>query len=294
MLIDKGKKTVVLYHSDADGFGSAYAVWKRLGDGATYIPVQYGRPVPAIPEGTVVVAIVDFSYSRSICEDLAQKYELYIFDHHKTAEAELAGLTYARFSIEKSGCGMVWETQCPGEPIPDLLAYVQDRDLWKFDLPYSKEVNLYIATLPWDFAVWDSESCASNFVSNATYAGSAIKAFMDGQMKSALRSVRIMRVGHAEGYWDIPVLNVSENVSEIGNMLCVEYPTHPFSATYCDRKDVRSWSLRSVGEFDVSAVAKSFGGGGHKNAAGFTTDIGWPQVTPDEFILAFESLATPD
>ena len=32
-------------------------------------------------------------------------------------------------------------------------------------------------------------------------------------------------------------------------------------------------SLRSNGEYDVSAIAKAFGGGGHRNAAGFTTDI---------------------
>lgn len=29
------------------------------------------------------------------------------------------------------------------------------------------------------------------------------------------------------------------------------------------------YSLRSRGDFDVSAIAKKFGGGGHKNAAGF-------------------------
>ena len=38
-------------------------------------------------------------------------------------------------------------------------------------------------------------------------------------------------------------------------------------------------SLRSNGEYDVSAIAKAFGGGGHRNAAGFSTDIntllGW-------------------
>ena len=32
-------------------------------------------------------------------------------------------------------------------------------------------------------------------------------------------------------------------------------------------------SLRSNGEYDVSAIAKVFGGGGHRNAAGFSTDI---------------------
>ena len=37
-------------------------------------------------------------------------------------------------------------------------------------------------------------------------------------------------------------------------------------------------SLRSLGHVDVSAVAAIFGGGGHRFAAGFTTDDRVPQV----------------
>ena len=70
------------------------------------------------------------------------------------------------------------------------------------------------------------------------------------------------------------MLNASTNVSEIGNELCRVYPDAPFSATYCDRKGVRSWSLRSVGDFDVSEVARRYNGGGHRNSAGFATEIG--------------------
>ena len=32
-------------------------------------------------------------------------------------------------------------------------------------------------------------------------------------------------------------------------------------------------SLRSNGSYDVSAIAAAFGGGGHRNAAGFSTNI---------------------
>jgi len=54
------------------------------------------------------------------------------------------------------------------------------------------------------------------------------------------------------------------------------YPDAPFSVSYCDRADgKRSYSLRSRNGFDVSVVAKAFGGGGHHKegkggAAGFT------------------------
>ena len=56
----------------------------------------------------------------------------------------------------------------------------------------------------------------------------------------------------------------------MGNELCNLYPESAFSASYCDRADgLRTYSLRSNGEFDVSVIAKQFGGGGHRNAAGF-------------------------
>lgn len=282
-------EVTVLYHEDADGFASAYVVWTIYKDSANYIGVQYGRPVPEIPEGTKLLLVVDFSYSREICEDLAAKYDLRVYDHHKTAEKELDGLEYALFNKGLSGCGLVWKALYPIKEMPKLLQYVQDRDLWKFELPASDIVNMYIATLPWDFNLWHSQAYFDGFVRNAAMAGSAIKAFRDGQIEGTLRDVRIMRMHFSDDtFYEIPVVNCSTNISEVGNRLCAEYQESPFSASYCDRRDVRSWSLRSVGEFDVSEVAKKFGGGGHKNAAGFTTDIGWPSHTGDEFITYFE------
>jgi oligoribonuclease NrnB/cAMP/cGMP phosphodiesterase (DHH superfamily) len=68
-----------------------------------------------------------------------------------------------------------------------------------------------------------------------------------------------------------------------------------YAISLCDRKDLTSElgskilekfeninyvmliydggiALRSVGDFDVSEIAKKYGGGGHKNAAGFLND----------------------
>lgn len=278
------KSTAVLYHADADGFGAAYALWTVLGDSANYIPVQYGQPVPEIPVGTSKVYIVDFSYDRATCQALSEKYDLVILDHHKTAEEALNGLPFAEFDMTKSGCRMAWEhTWHSDTEVPDILRYVEDYDLWKFELPYSKEVNLYIASMPWDFKVWDKFD-----LHTAITAGKAIRGFRDEQIKSALKSVRMMRLEIGDGTYDVPMVNASTNISELGNVLCEAYPDAPFSVSYCDRETVRSWSLRSVGDFDVSAVAKAVGGGGHKNAAGFSTDLWWPQMHTDAFIKAFE------
>lgn len=275
----------VLHHNDTDGFGAAYAIWTVRPD-AVCIPVQYNQSVPEIPAQTTDLMVVDFSYDRQTLEALAAKYKLMVLDHHKTAQQDLEGLHYAHFDMTKAGCRLAWEhTWFNIKPLPDILRYVEDRDLWKFELPFSEEVNLYIASLPWDFDVWD------NFdLDTAVLAGKAIKSFRDNQIQSALKNVRRMQLTVNGCRYEVPVVNASANISELGNEMCKAYPEAPFSVSYCDRQDVRSWSLRSIGEFDVSAVAKEFGGGGHRNAAGFPTELGWPMTYSEAFLKGFEEV----
>lgn len=290
-------KILVLHHADADGFGAAYAFNTTLKptDEVTYTPVQYGQEPPDV-SGYDFLYILDFSYKRSVMEELYAKMDgrMYCIDHHKTAQAELEGLPYCLFDMEKSGAGLTWAFCWPNDThLPTILAYVQDRDLWKFDLPDSKAVNAYIATLEWDFGVWDQFDLAT-----AKSAGTAILAFQQRQVEGRLKDVKMVSLVtiqdelwqraelphpyifdtrcndedrvHPRGV-DIPTVNASENISELGEAMCHAYPDAPFSMSYCDRADgSRSYSLRSRNGFDVSVVAKAFGGGGHKASAGFT------------------------
>jgi bifunctional oligoribonuclease and PAP phosphatase NrnA len=45
-----------------------------------------------------------------------------------------------------------------------------------------------------------------------------------------------------------------------------------------DGRAARKVSLRSTGEADVSAIAREHGGGGHARAAGFSTDLTYPEL----------------
>ena len=276
------KRVTVLYHRDADGFGAAYAAWKKFGDEAEYISVQYGEPVPGISPETRRLFIVDFSYPAETIRLLQELYpSVVVLDHHKTA-LPLKELPGCYIDMDKAGCQLTWEFLHDKAPLPTILYYVADRDLWKFEAPQSENVNLYIAAMPWEFALWDAFE-----LDRAVAGGNAIKAFRDAQVEGALRNVRMITLA---GY-EVPCVNAGENISELGNKLCLAYPEASFSVSYCDRKDCRSWSLRSVGEFDVSAVAKLFGGGGHRNAAGFSTELFWPEVHGKAFTEAFEKLA---
>ena len=145
---------LVLYHADClDGFGAAWAIWKRVPT-AQFIPVTHGMPPPAGLPGRHLV-IVDFSYPRPTLESIASEAaSLKVLDHHITAEKALAGLPFAYFDQKKSGAVLAWEW-AHDVPTPWLLQYIQDKDLWQWALPNSREINAALASYPFDFQVWD-------------------------------------------------------------------------------------------------------------------------------------------
>ena len=77
------------------------------------------------------------------------------------------------------------------------------------------------------------------------------------------------------GGYRVPVVNAPYIfASELAGALA---EGHPFAATYYFNGKEEVWSLRSRGEsgIDVSEIAQQYGGGGHKNAAGFKCGSCW-------------------
>ena len=316
-------KIAVLHHNDADGFGAAFAAHTALSERHELLfkEVQYGEPVPYEELHAFApdqVYILDFSYKASELSEFMTHFPVVVIDHHKSAAEELKGFpdiavcafhevdtdgiqtpifSGVRVYQENSGCMLAWLFFCPNEDAPEILHYVQDRDLWKFDLEHSKEINAFIATMPQTFEAW-----ADFYMPLAYDAGKAIIAFRDKQIESRVKGVdfvvmgqdpagvtqfasllwayganpyecNLLQAGRQDltGHQIVPIVNASENISELGEALCLAYPDAPFSISYADRPGgLRSYSLRSRNGFDVSEVAKAFGGGGHPGAAGFT------------------------
>lgn len=268
----------VLYHGNCyDGFTAAWAAWRKLGDGAEYLPVGYGQPFPMFPLlDTAAVYILDFSYPRDMLEELHAKLELVpgailrVLDHHKTAESDLSGLPFCTFDMKKSGASLAWKFFHPGEPTPPVVAYAEDRDLWRFKLPESREISAWMRSWPFTFQAWDEihERLSDDDSFSAVGSeGAAILRFQS-QMVEMMCGQAVMR---DVGGYSVPVANATVFFSEVGEALCIKRPDAPFAAYYLDRADgKRQWGLRSRNGFDVSAVAKGLGGGGHAAAAGFT------------------------
>lgn len=254
---------ILFHHPCQDGFGAAYAAWKKFGDSAQYVGVNYGKPIPELPDATEVY-IVDFSYPKADLEALASKCKLMVLDHHKTAQEQLQGLPFAQFDMHRSGAGMAWDYFHPNTVRPWLINYIEDRDLWKHILPNTQEVAAALFSYPQDFSLWDKFKQA-----DMIQEGKAIRRYQNILSDEMVRNTQIKNFLE---FADVPVVNASSSlISDVGEVLRNKYPGAPFYAIYYDTKEgKRKWSLRSTDhQTDVSEIAGRFGGGGHRNAAGF-------------------------
>lgn len=272
------KPIFVLYHANcADGFGAAWAAWMHYKDLATYLPVSYGEPVPeGIPDGARVF-IVDFSFPREVLLGLNDRCAVTVIDHHKTAEEALRGLDFARFDLTKSGAVLTWE-YFHKEPVPEMLLYVQDRDLWQWKMGFSKELNACLwrgATR--DFQTWRVihqlwHAGADSSVKDLYAGGKAICLADALTIEVLVRKPAWVRVLG----WMVPAVNSPVLQSEIGHELLQRHAAAPFALVWWVESDGRhGFSARARGGedgFDVSVLAKEFGGGGHRAAAGFKRD----------------------
>lgn len=260
---------IVIYHANcADGFTAAFIMWTKYPD-AEFIPIQYGDNPPDVTDKNVF--IVDFSFPRKILNIMKQKAKsLVVLDHHKTAKAELTDLDYCIFDMQKSGARLTWEYLFSGTSIPSLIAYVEDRDLWKWELPKSKEISAYLATLPKKFDVWNSlsERLERGEISSVVELGEVALRVVDQYVETQVSRARLISM---DGY-TIPCINTTFAISELVGKLA---ESELFAAGWFQRDDGRFvYSLRSRGdsEIDVSEIARKYGGGGHPRAAGFTSD----------------------
>lgn len=271
-----GKNLLVLYHDDLDGFASAYCAWRKNGDEADYMAVNYGQDPPSNFAKYKYVDIVDFSYPRAVLEDMSRKLggdsKLLVLDHHKTAQGELLGLPFAVFNETRSGCAMAWLNYCMGE-VPKIILAVEDRDLWKFERPQTKEICAALDSHPRDFNVWDFYvSLGEGGVKNLIMQGDAILRYMNRLIEAHVRHAKPMIWKDGDGpEFYIPVVNATMLQSEIGSVLS---EGQPFSATFFIRPDGKKvWSMRSKDSgVDVAEIARKRGGGGHARAAGFVEE----------------------
>lgn len=265
-----------IYHGGCDdGFAAALVVWHKWPD-IQFIAGVYGKEPPDVSGKNVLM--VDFSYKRPVIEAMAKKaYSLTILDHHKTAQADLADLeawaamegigasVEVIFDMHHSGAVLAWQFFHGAAPIPYFLKLIEDRDLWRFAHSETKEFSAALRTWPQDFKVWnDLIGNVNGLVADGRPILRAHQANIEKFMADSFTE-------HISGY-DVPCVNVPYHyASDAAHELLKRNPAAPFAAAWVKRGDgLFQASLRSEdARIDVSNIAKKYGGGGHRNAAGF-------------------------
>lgn len=277
----------IVYHAGCpDGWCAAWVAERHGSPGAELVPAAHGD---APPDGTGErVLVVDFSYPAAALKELAARAaRLTVLDHHasrRDAVLALAGLgaptVTAVHDPGKAGCRLAWEHCRPGEDAPEVVRYVEDRDLWRWALKKSREVSAAIASHGHDLGTWDwlADRCATRAGRGwLALDGTAILRYQRQVIARHVRAARPVLIG---GHL-VPAVNATALASEVCEALLADCPAAPFAACWRDAGGERHWSLRGrPGGVDVGEVAARLGGGGHPTASGFRSpragDFGTP------------------
>lgn len=230
-------------------------------------------------------------------------FEMWCEDGERSLCEQSNGRDEVILDNNKSGAYLAWEHFHPGTEVPMFIRHIDDYDRWQFKIEGTKAFNKAVwSHAPWSFKQWVEwfYDCEEGF--NHKYwadfytEGEAILRAHDQNVQSVVKgaarncSIVPAVIDSVESYkspwvwWNDPehgdtcganglAANCPPHLqSDVGHELANQSGT--FGLLWSIDKDNNCrCSLRSNGDYDVSAIAKAFGGGGHRNAAGFTTDI---------------------
>lgn len=281
---------------------------RLLAEGCDTVYV-FAQPLDRMPTGLVRgrhLLLLDITLEASLRQLVEESETTEVCDHHESARALLEELAAEYpdklsvvFDTKRSGARIAWERYFPEQPLPPVVAYVEDRDLWQWRLPASREVNeaLQVEGLLSTFggieglhAEWtpDAATFFDLRTRGALYRRSQ-RAFLNRLAKGAIRTTVAVR-GPAGDTSPAKTYNVllccsPTHASELAHVLLEEH------APFHERKGwgihfVAVWqpsvlpkrqifvSIRTARpDVDLSTISTRIiggaGGGGHVAAAGF-------------------------
>lgn len=282
---------IVMFHYPCqDGLTSAWIVsnyHKENNQQLVLYPISHGNSIDLTMFVGKRVIICDYSPHPDVLEQLEQiTQSIQILDHHITAQKALENKSYAIFDMERSGAGITWDYFYPKLPMPKFIQMVQDRDLWKWLVSGSKEFTAGFSTMCSTVDPMNFDALFELF--NQMYTNSdKIQFYLDlGKIISTLtenkaRTIGNDHIGTVTAFifngtaYRTCVVNCSYDIASETGAYISSFEQIDFAVLWRYHNPSKEFyiSLRSSGNIDVSSIAKSFGGGGHKNAAGFSTKL---------------------
>jgi oligoribonuclease NrnB/cAMP/cGMP phosphodiesterase (DHH superfamily) len=276
----KDPQPLVIYHGRncPDGFAAALAAWLFYEGHAQMLGLDHGdiKSITDLPvlEGRAVY-ILDFSFDEAILRGIEERAaKLVLLDHHKSAAEKLTGFAcrcgVVHFDMSKSGARLAWEFFQPSRAVPDLVRYVEDRDIWVWQYSESPAFLAALDMEPMDFSRW-AEIAA--FSPEQTTAFMARGQAMDEKFSKLSADI-------AEGALPISFNGLQGLMvnapgvfhSLVGDTLAKQSGT--FALMWVAGKGgVVKVGLRSRSGFDCIPLAESMKGGGHAQACGFKMGV---------------------
>lgn len=278
--------TLIIYHSYPDnvpcpdGIAAAWVAKKKYPD-AKIQGCVYGDLEPVVFESDKLI-VVDFSFPKKLIREWNRLgIETHIIDHHKTALDDLSGFTesaLSKFTFDMNECGasLTWKTLFPDKPMPVFLEFIKDRDLWDFKYPETNAIHSAMGFMGRTFELFDLlEKCSRDeVIAILRPLGDKL---LEPRTKAIEKACDRYEYGVIAGCEFIPFVSVRKEeeylISDICQKLYTDKPDAYFVACVTESN---KWSLRSNkhgNNTDVGSICKLMGGGGHRNAGGFTLTL---------------------
>jgi len=282
-MIDNKRTILVYHHDDNDGCCAAAIAgnsYDRNEFDIKFVPINYGKESWSEDEikAAEEVWLVDFTSDKMDEFVKACGSKLIWIDHHKTAVEKFPGLWSSSSitgirSLQKAACVLTWEFTHPeSTSLPVTVAYIGDKDLWKFEYvetrAFTAGFSLMVKT-PYD-AVWA-------VLLGSKYEDTVNKMISIGELLLESQSYKIQKafdrgVDCVFHNWNARLVNTTGSISELGEFI-YKKPEYDIAIMWQAVEDMVVFSLRSDSgnpdSPDCAEIAQHYGGGGHKNAAGF-------------------------
>lgn len=274
---------VCLHHDDMDGFcsgGIVYNYHKKKGEKVSCYSCSHSTstPLDKIKKGEKVY-IVDFSLSIEGFNKLLEITEDVIWiDHHKSVIDKVKDTNISKLKgirrVGEAGCELTWEFfygKGKEVKIPTMVRMLGRYDVWDFSLYGKKTLNSLqeycktVDSIP-ESDIWEKWLDTSYSPEEEIEIGGKYLHYRDSIWDSYLKKWGFE--ADFEGY-RIIACNISNVNSEF--FKSVAYMEYDILVPFASDGSKWSFSLYTLKpSIDCSKIAAKYGGGGHKNASGFT------------------------
>lgn len=271
---------IICYHKNCpDGIGGLWAAnhYKE-------IPIHYPLLAGENP------SLEDIEDKKILFVDVCPKDDYILFniekvkkmtilDHHKSSKEMLDYVIKKNipnleiiFDMDRSGAKIAWDYFFPNTPCPFFIKYIQDKDLWRWKLLHSREINFamdsYLELEKLDSLLEDEDLSFENLLEE----GKILQRENDKKIQTvAEKATKEYFLCNDKLYNIVKVNNIRNKnlTSDLGNYLCEKHQNVDFAVIKSRGVNYWSYSLRGIkGKCpDLSFIAKQFGGGGHPSSA---------------------------